>query len=217
MENIMRIKAESRQGVGKQVAKKIRNEGKVPAIIYGGIKESIPITLPLTEIKRILKSEKGENTVLKIQRDNIEVDAMLKEVQYDYLSDHIIHADFLRIDLKKPISVWVPIVVRGEAIGVKIEDGILDFITRDIQVRCLATKIPKEIVVDISEMHAGNSIKAEDLELGEEVLLVSDPHRVICAVTVKSKAGAEEIAEEAEEETTAPPEQLTADKQDSGS
>ena len=214
MENVMSIKAESREGVGKRVAKQLRRQGKIPAIIYGEKKESIPISIELADVKAILKSEKGENTVLKIHRDNIQVVAMLKEIQYDYLSDHIIHADFLRLDLDKPITVMVPIMVKGEPIGVKLEDGILDFITRDIQLKCLATKIPKEIVVDISGLHSGNSIKAEDLEVGEEIQLVSDPHRVICAVISKAKPTVEEVAEVEEEAAEAPEEQPEAKKED---
>lgn len=214
MENVMRIKAESREGVGKRVAKQLRRQGKIPAIIYGEKKESIPISIDLLDLKTILKAEKGENTVLKIHRDNIEVDAMLKEIQYDYLSDHIIHADFLRLNLDKPITAWVPIVAKGEPIGVKLEDGIFEFISRDIQVKCLATKIPKEIVVETSGLHAGHSIKAEDLEVVEEIQLISDPHRVICAVTSKVKAATEEEAEVEEEAAEAPTEQPEAEKED---
>jgi len=214
MENVMTIKAESREGVGKQVAKKLRRQGKIPAIIYGEKKESITISIELTDLKMILKSEKGENTVLKIHRDNIQVDAMLKEIQYDYLSDHIIHADFLRLDLDKPITAWVPIVVKGEPIGVKLEDGIFDFVTRDIQVKCLATKIPKEIVIDISDLHSGHSIKIEDLELGEEIQLLSDPQRVICAVASKAKAEVEEEAGVEEEAAEAPAEEAEAKKEE---
>lgn len=213
MENVMSIKAESREGVGKRVAKQLRRQGKIPAIIYGEKKESIPISIELADVKTILKSEKGENTVLKIHRDNIQVDAMLKEIQYDYLSDHIIHADFLRLDLDKAVTAWVPIMVKGEPIGVKLEDGIFDFITRDIQVKCLPTKIPKEITVDISGLHSGHSIKAEDLEVGEEIQLLSDLHRVICAVTSKVKAAVEEEVEVEEEAAEAPEGQPEAEKE----
>ncbi len=242
MENIMTIKAQSREGVGKQLAKKLRRQGKIPAIIYGESTDSIPISIELADVKAILKSEMGENTVLKIQLDNkkalyerrvealvvednklfsleslkvssLEIDAMLKEIQFDYLSDHIIHADFLRLDLAKPITVWVPIVVTGEPIGVKLEDGIFDFITREIQVKCLATKIPKKIVVEISGLHSGNSIKAENLEMGEDIQLLSDPHRAICAVTSKVKAEAEEARVELAA-AAAPAEQPPKEKED---
>jgi large subunit ribosomal protein L25 len=216
MENVMTIKAESREGVGKQLSKQLRKQGKIPAIIYGETKESIPIAIQLADVKAILKSTKGENTVLKIHQDNIEVDAMLKEIQYDYLSEHIIHADFLRLTLDKPVTVRIPIVVKGEPIGVKLESGVFDFITRDIQVKCLPTKIPREIVVEIGDLHAGHSIKAADLAMEEEIQLVSDPHRVICAVTSKAKPTAEEarIEAEAAEAPAAQPSKEKEDKKD---
>ena len=206
MENLIRIKAESRKETGKKIAKQLRNQGKIPAIIYGEHKESIPVAIALDDVKLILKAEKGENTVLKIQRDDIEVDAMLKEVQYNYLCDRIIHVDFLRIDLNKPVIARIPIVVTGEPIGVKLEGGIFDFVTREVQVKCLATQIPNKFELDVSGLHAGHSIKAEDLEIEEGVKLISDLNRVICAVSSKSKTGEEEKAEgvtEGEPETTA--------------
>jgi len=197
MANIITMKAQSRNEVGKQVAKRIRKENKIPAIIYGEKKDSIPISIDMQDIKRIMKSEMGENTILKIQRDDIEVDAMLKDLQYDYLSDNIIHADFIRIDLKKKIEVSVPIVLVGEPVGVRLEDGILDQVNREVDLRCLPHKIPSKIEINVEDLHVGNSLKFEIIELEEDVELVSRPERVICAVAQK---GAEEVVEEEEEE-----------------
>lgn len=199
MENIIKVKADSREGKGKQVAKNLRREGKIPAIIYGGTDAAIPISLQVADIKAVLKTEKGENTVIKIQKGDIELDAMLKEIQYDYLSNNIIHADFLRIDLSKSVIVNVPIVIQGEAIGCKLEDGLFEFITREIKVKCLPTDIPTKYVVDISQLHAGNTIKAGDLELAENIHLVSEPQIVICTVTSKERGegGEREAAAEA--------------------
>lgn len=199
MANFMNIKAESRHEVGKQIAKKIRKTGRIPAIIYGGGKESLPISISGEDLKNILKSEMGENTVLKIQRDNIEVNAMLKEIQYDYLSDNVIHVDFLRIDLTKPVTVSIPVVVEGDPVGVRLEDGVFDFINRELRVQCLADRIPHQFVVDVTELGSGQSIKASVLELEEGVKLISDPGTVICAVTSKKVVVEEEIAEEEEE------------------
>jgi len=203
MEDLFRVKAESRKEVGKKFARRLRKEGKIPAIIYGEHKETIPISLLLNDVKAILKSEKGENTILRFQRDDIEVDAMLKEIQYDYLSDNIIHADFIRIDLDKAVSVNVPVAIKGQAIGVKTEDGIFDFVTREVKVKCLAAKIPNAFEVDISELHIGNSIKAEDLVIEENIELISDPQTVICAVTAKGRPEEVEVEAEAEEEEAA--------------
>ncbi len=198
MENLMTLKAESRQEVGKKIARKLRKEGRIPAIIYGEHKESIPISLLKNDVKAILKSETGENTVLRIQRDKIQVDAMLKEIQYDYLSDNIIHADLIRIDLKKSVNVSVPVVTTGEPVGVKVEGGIFDFMTREVKIRCLATEIPKEFTTDVTDLHTGQSIRIEDMNFEEGIKILSDPHSVICAVTLKGAV--EEVVEEVEEE-----------------
>lgn len=207
MENVMTLKAESRHEVGKKIAKKLRKEGRVPAIIYGENTESIPISLAVNDIKVILKSKSGENTVLKIRQGDSQVDAMLKDVQFDYLSDNIIHADLIRIDLNKPVSVNVPIVVSGEPIGVKLEGGFFEFITREIKIKCLPTNIPKEFQLDISDLHVEHSIKAADINAEEGIKIMSDPHTVICAVATRAageetskEAGAEEGAGEKPEE-----------------
>jgi len=198
MKNIVEVKAQSRDNVGKQVAKRIRREGKIPAIIYGEKKDSIPISIDLEYVKKILKAEMGENTILKIKRDKVEVDAMLKNVQYDYLSSTIIHADFIRIDLKKKIDISVPIILVGEPIGVRIEDGILDFVNREVDIRCLPANIPSKFEIDVTDIHVGNSLKFEIIELDEDAELLSSPGRVICAVSLKGSAEEEEVAEEEE-------------------
>lgn len=198
MEDLMVIQAESRKDVGKKISKKLRKQGKIPAIIYGESKESIAVSIDLQSVKAILKSEKKGNTVIRIHCDDIQVDAMLHEIQYDYLSEKIIHVDLLRVDINKPVNVWVPIIVKGDPIGVKLEDGIFEFITREIKVRCLPTQIPTNYQLNVSDMHAGNSIKAENLELGEGIRLLLESDRVICAVTAKSgaPAGEEVVATE---------------------
>lgn len=196
MENVMTLKAESRHQVGKKIAKQLRKEGRIPAIIYGESIESIPISLAVSDIKAILKSKSGENTVLRIHREDAQMDAMLKEVQYDYLSDNIIHADLIRIDLTKPVIVNVPILVTGDPVGVKVEGGFFEFITREIKVKCLPTKIPKEFTLDVADLHVDHSIKATDIKAEEGVHILSDSHTVICAVT--TRAGGEEISKEAQ-------------------
>jgi large subunit ribosomal protein L25 len=200
MENIMNVNAESRQEVGKKISKKLRKDGRVPAIIYGGEKESIPISLLLSDVKQILKARMGENTILRIHRDDLKVDAMLKQIQYDYLSDSIIHVDFIRIDLTKPIEVKVPVEILGESIGVRLEDGIFDFVNRELKIWSIPDKIPRAIEVDVTDLHVGHSIKVDDLNLGEEIEFLSDPQTVICSVSVKGMVEEEVVEEEVEEE-----------------
>ncbi len=213
MENIINVKAEAREQVGKKVAKKLRREDRVPAIIYGGKKETIPISISREDLSIILRSEKGNNAILRIHRADVIVDAMLKEIQYDYLQDTPIHVDLIRIDLKKEVDISVPVTIVGDAIGVREEDGIFDFVTRSLDLRCLPTQIPNTITVDVSELHAGNSIKLEDVDIPGEIHFLSDPRSVICAVTSKVAEEVEEVeevetvegeeAESSEEETPA--------------
>jgi large subunit ribosomal protein L25 len=127
----------------------------------------------------------------------MKVDAMLQAIQYDYLSDNIIHVDLLRIDIKKPVFINVPIKLSGEAIGVRLEDGSIDFVTREIKIKCLVTQIPNKYEINISDLHVGHSIKAADLDVEDGVELISDLNTVICAVTSKAK---EEVVEAEVEE-----------------
>lgn len=200
MESIVNFKAESRDGVGTKVAKKLRRAGRIPAIIYGDGKEPIPIAIDLKSVKSILKMEKKQNTILRIQRDDIQVDAMLKEFQYDHLSDNIIHADFIRLDLEKEIEVSIPIVIVGTPIGIRVEDGVFDFVTREVKVRTLPTLIPVNFEIDVTDLHSGSSIKVENIETDEKIKLVTDDNIVICAVVAKGGVAEEEEEVEEEEE-----------------
>jgi len=199
MENVITINAELRKEISKQARKGLRAQGRIPAVVYGITAESVPIAVSLADIKGILKSENKENSILRItQGEKSKFDAMIKDIQYDYLSDHIIHVDFIRIDLNKPVEVEVPVVIEGEAVGVKTEDGLLEFITREVMVRSLPTSIPKEIRVDISALHIGQSIKVENLAATESYQLISPANTVICAVAAKAKEEVVEVAEAAE-------------------
>ena len=199
MQDLVNFKAESRDSVGKKIAKKIRKEGKIPAIIYGDGKEPIPISINVKDVLSVLKMEKKQNTILRIHRDDIQVDAMLKEIQYDYLSDNILHADFFRLDLNKEIEVSIPVTIVGESIGVRVEDGVFDFVTRDIRVKALPTLIPTNFEIDVTDLHSGSSIKVENIEEEENVKIVTDKQIVICSVVAKGAEEEEEVEEDDEE------------------
>lgn len=188
MENIITINAEKRSEISKRASRELRANGKIPAVIYGITAESVPIAVNLADVKGVLKSENKENSILRIiQGDKSKFDAMIKEIQYDYLSDHIIHVDFIRIDVNKPVEVEVPVVLEGEPVGVKTEDGLLEFIHRQVLVRSLPTSIPKEIRIDISGLHLNQSIKVENLPKDDAYQLLSPANTVICAVATKAK------------------------------
>ncbi len=188
MENIITIHAEPRKDISKKARKGLRASGKIPAVIYGITAESVPIAVSLADIKGIMKSENKDNSILRItQGEKTKFDAMIKEIQYDYLSDHIIHVDFIRIDLNKPVDVEVPVLLDGEPVGVKTEDGLLEFIHREVLVRSLPTSIPREIRIDISGLHINQSIKVENLARNDAYQFISPANTVICAVAAKAK------------------------------
>lgn len=205
MENIFTIQAEKRVESGKKISKQLRKSGRIPAIIYGGKDESLPVAVSNEDIKQVMRSESGENSILRIVAGNdAQQDAMIKEIQYDYLSTDIIHLDFIRIDLTKPVDVHVPVVLEGTPIGVKLEDGLLDFVTREIHVRCLPTKIPRMFKLDISQLHSGHSLKVEDLQKDDEVQFTSPLNTVICAVISRTKEEEVEAEAPAEKEGAIP-------------
>jgi len=188
MENIITINAELRTEISKRASKGLRATGKVPAVVYGITADSVPIAVTLADVKGILKSENKDNSILRIiQGEKTKFDAMIKEIQFDYLSDRIIHVDFIRIDLNKPVDVEVPVLLEGEPVGVKTEDGLLEFINREIMVRSLPTSIPKEIRIDITGLHLGQSIKVENLAKSDAFQFISPANTVICAVAAKAK------------------------------
>ncbi len=197
MENLITINSELRQETGKRVSKSLRHLGKIPAVIYGGRNDTLNVTVDINDIRTILHSESGENSILRIVHEKKnKIDAMIKEIQYDFLSKYVIHVDFIRIDLDKPVEVAVPIFLEGEPVGVRLEDGLLDFVNREVQVRCLPTRIPKEIRLVIADLHVGHSLKVENLPQSEGVQYISTPQTVICAVVTK---GREEVVEKVAE------------------
>lgn len=203
MENIITLHAEPRKEISKRASKGLRAAGKIPAVIYGITAESVPIAVSLADIKGILKSENKDNSILRItQGEKTKFDAMIKEIQYDYLSDHIIHVDFIRIDLNKPVDVEVPVRLEGEPVGVKTEDGLLEFIHREVLVRSLPTSIPREIRIDISGLHLNQSIKVENLARSDAYQYISPANTVICAVAAKAKEEVAAAPEAAEAEVT---------------
>ncbi len=192
------IKAEKRHTGGKNAARRIRREGNVPAILYGPKVESIPLVLSKRDIFNILKSETGENTIFQVAFEKDKPEVMIKNHQKDVTSDEILHVDLFRISMDKEIRVTVPIVLTGDAVGVKAEGGFVEFATRELEVECLPRDIPEHIEVDISELHLNQSIRVEELVQAEGVKVLSDPSAMI--VLIEAPAVEEEVEEVPEEE-----------------
>jgi len=181
------IKAEKREGVGKSVSRRLRREGKLPAILYGEGVINTPLILNKKDIFAILKSEARENTIFKLSFDSELRDAMIKALQIEPASDELLHADLIQIAMDKLIRVSVPIVHKGEPVGVKTEGGFVDFITREVEIECLPKDIPEHMEIDISALHLHQSFKVENLALPAGVRFLSDPATVLVLIEVPHK------------------------------
>jgi large subunit ribosomal protein L25 len=195
------IKAEKREVFGKNASRRLRKEGRVPAVLYGEGKFNFPLTLNKKDIIAILKSESGENTIFKIAFDSKMQDAMIKEIQVDPSNDELLHADLIQISMDKAIRVAVPILLQGEPVGVKTEGGFVDFMTREVEIECLPKDIPEHIKVDIGGLHLHQSLKIADLTPPEGVKFMSELSSVIALVDVPHKE--EEVVKPVEEEVAA--------------
>ena len=136
-------------------------EGKGP--------EGVAVSVDPKAVLRILHSDSGANTLINLKLEGLEARVMVREYQLDPVTHHLLHADFYQLAMDKAIVVTVPIVVKGEAKGVKQQSGMLDFVTREIEVECLPTDIPENIMVDVSELMLHESIRVRDLAGGSQV------------------------------------------------
>ena len=192
------IKCEKRDDFGKNASRRLRREGKIPAVLYGGNGPNTHLILQKKDIFGILRSESGENTIFKTSFDSESLDTMIKELQLDPVTDEILHIDLIQIAMDKAVRVSVPISVTGEAVGVKTEGGFVDLVTREVEVECLPGDIPEYIEVDISGLHLHQSFKIEDLSSPSGVEIVEDPQTLVVLIEAPTKE--EEIVPEAEEE-----------------
>jgi large subunit ribosomal protein L25 len=192
------IKCERREAFGKNASRRFRREGKIPAVLYGRNEPSTHLMLQKMDVFEILRSESGENTIFKASFDSNSTDTMIKELQIDPVTAEILHIDLIQIAMDKAVRVSVPIVVTGDAVGVKAEGGFVDLITREVEVECLPGDIPEHIEVDISDLHLHQSIKVEDMSFPQGVEIINDPQTLVVLIEAPTKE--EEIVPEVEEE-----------------
>jgi len=213
------IEAEPRERFGKGVNKKLRVEGMIPAIVYGEKKDPLAVSVAPKEITGILRSHAGSNTIfgLRIKGRRTTENVMIKDYQLEPVEHHLLHADLIRVAMDQVLSVAVHIELKGTAVGVKQEGGMLDFVTRSVEVSCLPADIPETIVLDVSDLEVGKHIRAADLELPPKVTLESDPGVVIAhVIPPKGEVEEEEAAAAPSEEGGAEPELIKKGKAEEG-
>jgi len=191
------VEGEVRDERGKNAARRTRRGGKVPAILYGGRKDSVSLAVNAKQVARILRSESGHNTIFSMRvAGGAEEKAMLKDWQVDPLSGSLLHVDLLRIAMDVRMRVRVPVHTFGEPQGVKMQGGIFETVTREVEVECLPGDIPEEFKVDVSELLIGKQLRASDLPIDpQKIKLLTDPQRVLAHVVILKKE--EEPAPEA--------------------
>jgi len=197
------IKAEKRDVFGKNASRRLRREGKIPAVLYGEGAVSSPLALEKKDVFAILKSETGENTIFKVEFDSRVQDAMFKDLQIEPSSDVLLHADLVTISMDKAIRVAVPFLLQGEPVGVKTEGGFIDFMAREVEIECLPKDIPENIKVDVSALHLHQSLKVSDIVPPEGVKLMADPATLVVVISLPHKE--EEVVKPVEEAVAAEP------------
>lgn len=207
------LTAESRERTGTRYSNRLRKAGKLPVVIYGHGQEPQHLAVDgETFVERLLGG--AHLFELKIDSGKTET-CLVKDLQYDFLGDHIIHADLARVDLNEEVHVAVPILIKGQdkSPGCKAAGAIFEHPMTDLEVACKANAIPEEVVVDVSELEANSSITASQVELPAGVALVTDGDAVVAMVHVKKEE--EEVEETpAESAAGAEPEVITERKEE---
>jgi large subunit ribosomal protein L25 len=180
------LKFEKRDGRGKNEARRLRASGRIPAVLYGAEKgKAFEIAVDPKALSKILHSESGVNTLIGLEgvadatRDTR---VLVKEYQLDPIDHKLLHADFYQVAMDKMLTVTVPIVLIGEAKGVKQQGGVLDFVTREFEIEVLPADIPESIVVDVSELLMNQGVRIRDVAQGAKWVPISEPETMLVHV-----------------------------------
>jgi len=210
------LEAQPREAGTKNQARRVRRDGKIPAVIYGAGKESLSISVDPRHVTRILNSETGHNTIFDLALNGGErTKAMIVDWQYEPIKGHLLHIDLKRIALDKVLKVSVPILLKGDAAGVKQEGGIMEQMLREVEIECLPADIPSHIDADVAHLTFGMVLRVSDLPHSEKLKFISDPNQPVAHVTsVKEEVVAAPEAVAAEAAAPAEPEVIKKGKQE---
>ena len=194
------IEAQTRIPEGKNANRRIRKSGKIPAVIYGPGKDPAVLSLVPGDIKMILRSEAGQNTIFTVNIEGIgQRNAMVKDYQINPVKGNLIHVDLLEIAMDRLLTLMVNVELVGEPQGVKIDGGTLDFITRAIEIECLPADIPESIKLEVDSLKVNDYIRAKDVNLGDKVRILTEPDVVIMTIAPSQKEASSETVTDATE------------------
>ncbi len=201
----MVVEAEPRSSFGKGPNRRLRASGKVPAILYGSAKEPVALTVDPEQVVNIIRSHGGVNTIFELNIKGVKgakgsENVMIRDYQLEPVDHDLLHADLIRVAMDKEMTLSVTIELTGTAEGVKTGGGMLDFVTRAVEVSCLPKDIPETIGADVTELDIGDYIRVSELEVPEGVTVISEGNVVLAHVLAPK---AEEVEEPTEEELAA--------------
>lgn len=213
------VEATVREDRGKNAARRLRAAGSIPAVLYGGKGESLAVAINAKQIAGILRSEAGHNTIFTVKlAGQKDVSVMVKDWQVDPVKGTLLHVDLLRVAMDVRMRVKVPVHFDGEPQGVKLQGGIFEVVTREVEIECLPTDIPDEFRIDVTPLMIGKHLRAADLPFDPaKVKLVTDPHRVIAhvvALRAEAEVATPEAAAAAAEAAPAEPEVIKKGKKE---
>lgn len=215
---IATLDAKKRHVKGKNEMHRLRRQGLVPAVVYGGSAdgaraESVPLAVDPRAVLRILHSESGVNTLITLRVEGEgATPVLIKEFQLDPVTHRLLHVDFYRVRMDRAVKVTVPLVVKGEARGVRQQGGLLDFVHRELEIEALPGEIPDQIEIDVSELLVGQGIRVRDLVRDARWTPLSDPDTLLVHVVAPKAAEVAEAAPEAAAAAPAEPEVIKKGK-----
>jgi len=178
------LEAQPREAGTKNHARRVRREGKIPAVVYGAGKDSLPVTVDPRQVTRILNSQTGHNTIFDLALNGGEqTKAMIVDWQYEPIKGRLLHIDLQRIAMDKVLTVSVPIALMGEAAGVKQEGGIMEQMLREVEIECLPADIPNAIEVDVAHLTFGKVLRVSDLPHSDKIKFITDENQPVAHVT----------------------------------
>jgi large subunit ribosomal protein L25 len=200
------VEAAPRAERGKNEARRLRASGRVPAVLYGGKGDAITLSVNTKQVNAILRSQSGHNTLFQVDLNGKHEPAILKDWLNDPVSGNLLHVDLLRVAMDVRMRVQVPVHTFGDPAGVKVQGGVFEVVTREVEIECLPGDIPSEFRADVTGLNLNDALRARDLQIDTaKMKLITDPEQVLAHV-VTLKVEEEKPAEVAATEAATPAE-----------
>lgn len=203
------LSAKSRDETGKGAARRLRDRGRVPAVVYGGDMETLPISVDAGEAEYLFRQISVENTLVDLKLDDHDepLRTLVREIQAHPYKSELLHVDFYVITEGQEIEVQVPVNLNGIPVGVRESEGVLEQIVHELPVKCVPAAIPETVEIDVTELEMNEAVHVADIDLGEDVEILLEPERAVCTVVAPKVVVVEPEVEEEELEVELAPEE----------